>query len=91
MVTLPSGKKTGKSRYLQVLGAVVVLALAWYFLFVRSGYAPEPGVGSGSSREVFVPNIDFSVFESGKIEEFKSWSVIPLEPGATGRTNPFSR
>lgn len=91
MAELAPINKKKPSRSLLILGAVVLVAILWYFLFVRSAGGPAPGLEDTASRRSQVPEINFSIFESGKIEEFKSWSVLPLEPPATGRTNPFSR
>lgn len=81
---------TKSSRYLAIVGAVILLLVLWYFFFVRSG-APPPEFESVVSSRKSVPDINFSILEDEALQNFKSWSVVPLPPVPTGRANPFSK
>ena len=83
--------KTRSKKTLTVvgIGVLVVLALVFYFVFLRTpSFTPQE---SSSGRADIIPEVDFSPLESTVLSRFRSWSVLPVTVGETGRENPFSQ
>ncbi len=70
-----------------VIGAIVM----WLFSRTPSGPPQDGATDIAASAGTAVPELNFSVLESETFSRFKVWSVIPLRPGATGKSNPFGQ
>jgi len=87
------GKEKSGKNVVQIVTALVVLALAIVgFVFylnsaVKSDIDDE--IIDVSSRSV--PGVNMGIFQTQKLEEFHSWSSVPVEVLDTGKNNPFSR
>ena len=83
--------KAHSKRTLPIIGVAVliILALVFYFSFLRDTAPQLPGDSSG--RGDIIPEIELSVLESSVLSRFRSWSVLPVIIGETGRENPFSQ
>lgn len=78
------------SRYLTIVGIAILLAVLWYF-FIRSDSSGPTELENVALQRSAVPEINFSVLEDEDLKDFKSWSVVPLKPVPTGKSNPFSQ
>jgi hypothetical protein len=73
---------------LLLYGTLGILLMALLYFFVLAG-GDETQEGSDTAV-LAVPSLDFSRLEEETLSLFRSWSVIPVTVGTTGKQNPFS-
>lgn len=97
-MALLSNQETKQQKMILILVAVIVITISVvYFGFIRSkssidtnidsGIGAEMnGVGSVSGGDI---NVDFLFFEDPRFQDLKKYGDWPIQPGKTGRSNPF--
>jgi hypothetical protein len=70
-------------------GVVAVLAVVLYLTLFRS--PAEEGPAQTPESSGIVPVVDLSRLESAVLDRFRTWSVLPLTVGETGKENPFAQ
>ena len=83
--------KAHSKKTLLIGGAVVlvILGVIFYIGFLRVPTLELPE--QSSDRKDIVPEVDLSALQTSVLSRFRSWSVLPVTVGETGRENPFSQ
>jgi hypothetical protein len=75
------------SRILQVLGSVVVLGLAYWFITTSLSPVAIPPPPAKRTDVRFDPAVDVS--RNPTFTQLRPLAAMEIEPGETGRLNPF--
>lgn len=71
---------------------ILFFGLAVAFLLASNAEAPsvvETAIVREISPELSSAKLDFSIFDSILFKQLKVFGIIPVNPGQTGRDNPF--
>lgn len=93
MPSLSLSKKSDSERLFIIL--ILFSGLAISFLIAFNTAAPSveqlpTAIRGEISPELRTINLDFSIFDDILFKQLKVFGVIPVEPGQTGRENPFA-
>lgn len=87
-----------KKRQKILIGALVIVVVIIVFLWYSSSQKKSPGeefisegqTGPSITREKFKGiRLDFSILDNPLFKLLKTYGVLPVTPGETGRSNPF--
>lgn len=87
-------KKSSKTLYFIIIFAVILAAVAiWYFVF---GSKSKTGPVSNSNTSLLNENLppigslNTEIFKDPRFSDLKQHGTLPVEPGQTGKDNPFT-
>ncbi len=87
MAKIPTANK---KRLLALAGVALAVVFILYFGIIRAPGSEPRGIESERSRPV-IPDIPRSLLEGATLGEFSVWKSLPIEVGATGKENIFSK
>lgn len=84
--------KKDKGKKILAIIAVFAIIIVAYVIFISSGSdtSSDPNFATTSDDKDFL-KVDFNVLSDEVMDEFHSWSSIPVEVGSTGKNNPFAQ
>lgn len=80
-----------KSKRVLVIVLTFIVVILAFVIFISSGSDQSLDFNADLSEKKGISEINFDIIDGGVLDNFHSWTAIPIEVGPTGKTNPFAQ